>query len=1103
MTSASPLATPTSCILDASAGTGKTTQLVRRVVDTIASGVRAENIVAVTFTNAAAGEMKLRLRQKLEEELQVSSDSSREYLRRGLAELERAFIGTIHAFCAHLLRQRPVEAGVDPAFEELAAPERIFGRVFHEWLDHRLTLKSPILRRCFARLTRLEERSPLAPAERLRYQAWNLAEWRDHDSRWAKRDFDRIAALEKAISDAQTFLVIRNRCDRPQRDSLYLSFQPLADFVARIELARETGDLDYDTVEAELLSVPRDHKYINLGYGNYAAGLTRPQVVAAWENLKTSIEEIRRELDADFAADLRDELWEVIERYDEEKTRAGQLDFLDLLLCARRLLDNADACAYFKKRYPYIFIDEFQDTDPVQAEVLNRIWTHAVIAGDRKQSIYRFRRADVDQYRRICQQLTSLGASTQQLDNCARSTVPLQDFVNAAFDDMPEYLPLRGGREPKQGQPSVVALPLPRPYGLRNLSKARMNECSPNTVAGFIEWLLRSDWSIWDKQTSEYRRVRAGDICILFRRFTNNNVDLTQDYVRALEARGIAHILIGSKSFHGREEIGVIRTALRAIEWPEDELSVYATLRNLFGIWDSTLFKFRNGNVVRSLNPFADNPPDADPEFQPISDAFEMLRELHRQRNVRPLAETINKLLTPLRGFTTFAFRKGGKRVLANVYRLLDIARSFEVTDATSFRSFIEYLEEQAEGGEAKEAPILEQEADAVKLINVHKAKGLEFPVVILADLTANLVSPEGSDRYVDSDRRLCARRLLSCAPWELLEHVDEEDEAERAEAFRLAYVAATRARDLLVVSAVGDISFTNKPEFFEQTWLAPLYPALYPAAERWRIAEPPPGCQGFRSTTVIDAPQECRQEMFIQPGLHFGRKGNCEVVWFDPSLLDLSSKSDGGLEKEVLLKGSPEQVAAGVIQYNDWKASRRAMIQTGSTPSFRVVEVTKVRGELPTLPAPLRIKIEAPARQAKGRHFGRVVHKLLQNASAPMQAEQLEKLALYFAKRVGASSEDGVAAVGAVLSVFRHEFMSGAMTAEKLYRELPIAVRLPDGQLVEGRADLVFFDGATWTVVDYKTGLQDDKEDRQVQLYAYALSIAKQQPVQAVIVAI
>src|SRR5690349_2393205 len=132
------------CILDASAGTGKTTQLVRRIVAAMASGVKPENIVAVTFTNAAAGEMKLRVRQKLEEA----------NLPVALAEFERAFIGTIHAFCAHLIRQRPVEACVDPSFEELAAPERVFARAFRDWINDRLRDNSPVLRRAFARLSR-------------------------------------------------------------------------------------------------------------------------------------------------------------------------------------------------------------------------------------------------------------------------------------------------------------------------------------------------------------------------------------------------------------------------------------------------------------------------------------------------------------------------------------------------------------------------------------------------------------------------------------------------------------------------------------------------------------------------------------------------------------------------------------------------------------------------------------------------------------------------------------------------------------------------------------------------------------------------------------
>ena len=885
--SAAPLPAPFACILDASAGTGKTTQLVRRIVAAMASGVRPENIVAVTFTNAAAGEMKLRVRQRLEEELIDCSEDTRRNLQTALGELERAFIGTIHSFCAHLLHQRPVEACVDPAFEELAAPERVFARVFRDWMDDRLRANSAVLRRCFARLSRLEERSPIAPVDKLRYEAWKLAEWRDHDRAWSRHEFHRVAKIDEALSRIETFLHLRNRCDRKERDILYQSFQPLADFASRVEKARATGACDYDSWEADLLSVPRDHRWFKQGFGPYAHGLSREQVVSVWEDLRAYIEDVRREIDADFAVDLRDELWQVVERYDVAKRRSGQLDFLDLLLCARGLLDNKAARDYFRARYPYVFIDEFQDTDPVQAEVLSRIWTHPVIAGDRKQSIYRFRRADVQQYEDICRNLSAQGATTEQLANCSRNTIPIQEFVNAAFAGMVDYLPLRGGRAPKEGQSSVIALPMPKPYGSRNLSKVRINACSPPTVAAFIEWLVnKSGYQVWDKERQAYRRAQAGDVCILFRRFSNNGVDLTQDYVRSLEARGIAHVLIGSKSFHQREEIASIRTALRAIEWPEDELSLYATLRNFFGVLDSTLFHYREKHQ-RRLHYFSELP--SEPEFERIAFAFELLRELHKRRNARPIAQTIHELLAPLRAYTTFAFRKGGKRVLANVYRLLDIARSFEVTEATSFRSFIEYLEEQAEGGEAKEAPILEQESDAVKLINVHKAKGLEWPIVILADLTANLVAPEGSGRWVDSERNLCAQRLLGCAPQDLLDNMDKEDAAEREEAVRLAYVAATRARDLLVVSAVGDISFVNKPEFFEASWLSPIYPSLYPTEDRWRVG---------RGVSVLEAPQSAEIRCFwllaFTTGVRVAARycGSTRSCWiFPPSQTEASKK--------------------------------------------------------------------------------------------------------------------------------------------------------------------------------------------------------------------
>src|SRR5205807_9487330 len=140
------------------------------------------------------------------------------------------------------------------------------------------------------------------------------------------------------------------------------------------------------------------------------------------------------------------------------------------------------------------------------------------------------------------------------------------------------------------------------------------------------------------------------------------------------------------------------------------------------------------------------------------------------------------------------------------------------------------------EASDQSEAPIPEQEGGAVQLTTVHKSKGLEFPVVTLADLTAKLSGPQGADRYTDPDRRLCAQRLLWCAPWELLDAAEEEAKAEQEEALRVAYVAATRARDLLVVAAIGE-------EEREGGWLSPLHDALYPPKDRWRSPGTAPGC--------------------------------------------------------------------------------------------------------------------------------------------------------------------------------------------------------------------------------------------------------------------
>ncbi|MEO7653386.1 MAG: UvrD-helicase domain-containing protein, partial [Bryobacteraceae bacterium] len=1040
----------------------------------------------------------------------------RERLGVALRHIERAFIGTIHAFCAQMLRQRPVEAGIDPAFTELAQPEaeRLFARVFQRWIEVKLAGASPVVERALTRSSWREEQSGVGgPMAALRGAAWSLIEWRDFPSPWRREAFHRDEELDWLLLEADGLLQLRAKCARPESDKLYASLQIVADFRERVRSAIAVGHIDYDAWESDLVRLPRELRWsLRQGGGPYAPGIPRESILDAWRQLESSIERFRERADADLAASLRDELWPLAALYQDAKSRSGQLDFTDLLIRARSVLHHDAARSYFQNRYHHIFLDEFQDTDPLQAEILmllvssdaaQRDWRAIVpaagklfLVGDPKQSIYRFRRADVELYRDVCSRLASQGVKKQQLLASRRSVEPIQQFVNAAFRDrMPDYLPLDGGRPGHAGQPAVLALPMPFPYGMRGITKTAINKCSPNAVAAFIEWLVnKSGWMVSDPLTSgRLIPVAPGHICILFRRFTNNGVDLTQEYVRCLEARGTAHVLVGSKSFHNREEVSTIRTALRAIEWPDDELSVFATVRgSLFAVSDGTLLKFRHHHG--SLHPFKVLPEGLDMEFEPVRDALKMLAGLHRRRNYHPIADTIHRLLEHTRAHAGFAFRKGGERVLANVYRLTDLARSFEATSATSFRSFVEYLEEGADAGEAAEAPLLEQSADGVKLMTVHRAKGLEFPVVILADLTANLTAADGGGRHVDSLAGLCAQRLLNMAPWELLDagNRERENRMDREEAERVAYVAATRARDILVVSAVGDSEFDNG-------WLSPLYDALYPARHLWRTPGPAPGCGPFGGETVLSRPQELGyDEVSVKPGLHHARQGEHPVVWFDPAVLDLTDRKSAGLEHEDVLSGSPD---AGLNRYREWQTRRLEVIARGSAPAFRMDRATEAAalGEQTILIEV--VALDKRGTRPSGRMFGKLVHALLQRAAFPVDAASLAANAVVEARILGAPSGDIPAAVAAAMGALSHPLLSEAGSAKRLHREWPVLLRQEDGTLIEGTIDLAFSDGAHWTIVDFKTSAAGQlRYRRQLQHYGLAVSKITGLPVRGVL---
>jgi ATP-dependent helicase/nuclease subunit A len=1114
-----------SLIVEASAGTGKTTELIARIVAVLANGLTTiSHIVAVTFTNKAAGELKLRLRQELDRaRTSAITPAERSNIEDALEHLEEASIGTIHSFCAQILRERPVEAVVDPAFEELSEQQasRIYERAFRAWIQRKLSEGAPGLRRALARLASHDSFDAASPIEQLQSAAWKLIEWRDHPAPWRTVEFQREAEVDRLVEQVQ-LIAEASSCCQKRNDNLVKSLRPAQALVTWIERAEAARARDYDSLESLLIKLIRDiKKNPQKGSGFFAEGIPREQVVAGRAHLLEELEAFQHAADADLAAALRGEMWDLVERYDQLKRRAGKLDFVDLLLLARDLVrDKSEVRRYLQDRFTHIFIDEFQDTDPLQAEILLLLaaddpaqsdWRKVApkpgklfVVGDPKQSVYKFRRADIVLYREIRDGLEQRGAAVVQLTSSFRALRPIQLCINAAFESEMQddaaagqaaYAPLHGDTPAIEGQPSVIALPAPRPYGSMRISRIAIDACLPETIVGFCDWLVRkSGWRVRDSEDpAKLVPLREKHICLLFRRFTNYGRDITRDYVRGLEARDIPHLLVGSKSFHSREEVETLRAALTAIEWPEDELSVFAALKgSLFAIPDNLLLRFHH--EVRRLHPFR-SPENLDPEFQPITDALQLLADLHRGRNRRPIADTVNALLEATRAHAGFALRPAGHQVLANVHRIADLARSFELSGGVSFRGFVEELAAQSEKAESAEAPVLEEGAEGVRLMTVHGAKGLEFPVVILADMTANIAAGD-PDRYVDARKRLCATRLLRCAPWELRDHEAEERLRERAEGVRVAYVAATRARDLLVVPSVGDEALDG--------WLGPLNKAIYPSHDRFRHPTRAEGCPDFGDASVVDRPFFAYDEPSVQPGLHTPQQGNHGVVWWDPRTLTLAPPANLGLRQEEILKGDPnDQDSPSLTAYRDWKAQREKVNAAGHAQEFDVFAATEAAGAPADVGVEVKFEtVEKASGRSAGPRFGTLVHTILRDAPIEGGGKILQELAAVHGRVFGATDQEIKDAAGAVAAALRHPLLERARKSKLCRRELPVLLKLEGNRILEGVIDLAFEENGTWHVVDFKTDAEISpnrkRYENQLRWYSLALARLNNAPVQA-----
>ena len=1148
-------------VVEAAAGTGKTTELVNRIVRVIETG-RAEvnEIVSVTFTEKAAGELKLRLREELEGSRTKAAAGSdeRERLDNALRRLEEAQISTIHGFCADLLRERPVEARVDPLFAVLteAQARRLYDAAFHSWFQEQLSNPSEGVQRSLRRPSFImfgAGDNEDGPVERLQNAGWELIQWRDFEGDWQRPPFDRQSLIDVLMQRLHEFADL-SASPAYQYDSLCLdtrAARQLSDDILRTE---KVAARDYSRLEGMLIDLGRNRQFRQARKGSgkfYRPNVPREDVTRARDELQAELTRFEVDANADLAVLLKEELRPCADKYEEAKAAAGALDFLDLLLKARNLVrDDEDVRRSFQQRFKRLFVDEFQDTDPLQAEILLLLaaddprvtdWRQVrpvpgklFIVGDPKQSIYRFRRADVGIYRSVYEMLNAAGAKPVTLRTSFRARPNIQRAINASFEPVmtgdvdscqASYVSLEPFRSDSREQPSVVVLPVPEPYGKQRIANTSVEKSLPDAVGAFVDWLINeSGWKVAERPMDGSAKasssaeaehyvpgasasvaigfkpgekehlvpIQAMHICLLFRRFVSFGEDMTRPYVRALEARAIQHLLVGGRSFHNRGEIETLRAALAAIEWPDDELSVFATLRGtLFAIGDEELLEYRH--QFKRFHPF-NSSKDAPASCAPIEAALSLLQKLHRSRNHVPVATTISTLLDATRVHVRFALEHGGEQVLANVLHVAELARRYEADGGISFRGFIEELRAQAEDGQAGEAPILEEGSDGVRMMTVHKAKGLEFPVVILADITAKL-RPASASRYLDSGQGTCAIRIAGCSPSDLIQHEPEELARDEAEGVRLAYVAATRARDLLVVPAIGDEE--------REGWIEPLNRGIYPRIELRRQQTAAPGCPEFKTKdSVHTRPNgDPASSSTVCPGLHTFDSSH-SVVWWDPRDLKLDAEPPLGIRRsELIVKDvAPQIVASGLSSYTAWRESADRAVADGSRPSISAQTVTQwaksgaaVDGATNLAPVET-IEVPRETGRPTGRRFGALVHAVLATVPLDGDADVIQRLCSVQARTLGATDDEAESAAKVVLTVLAQPILARAHEASKANRcrrDTPVAWRDGDN-LIEGVVDLAFEAEGKWMVVDFKTDEQirgqQSKYEQQLRAYAAAI---------------
>ena len=1011
-------------LVEAAAGTGKTTNLVARMVNLVGRDVcSSASLAAITFTVKAAAQLRERFQEGLEDAIrQAGSEAERQRLREALDGIDRGFIGTTHAFCARLLRERPVEAGLDPEFEEVDEGEakRRTEEFWNRWYEaealagnprieeaRQLELDRSILRSGFVRIVEYPDITMVSsrtPRPDLRAACEVLSEILDEVVPHLPTDPDRQPdAFEKLI-----VAVLRRR-----------DATDLGEVRGQLQLLEEANHASRKPVQKRWPDAATA-KQLGLRYSGFVTGTIRPLLQQWSEHVHgVAIELLSRAARA----------------FEEERRHEGKLTYQDLLVCARDLLrGHPGVRRYFQRRFTHVLVDEFQDTDPLQAEILfyltgenvtERNWRALVprpgslfIVGDPKQSIYRFRRADITTYLDVRKRIEATGGTIVQLSTNFRSTPSICAFVNETFRPLFTGADVDAGRQAPHVDLTPVH-PTPAIHGVFALETPRAtNDGMAHAEARCVaEWIRRAvDGGMRIRDEEEERALRWSDVLLI-----SAQRPRLSTYAAALEDLGVPYEITGSKAFQESSALRSAMPLLRAIVDPDDVVSLAGFLRGpLCGVDDDALARFvRAGGA---FSPFREVPAETDAR---IARGLETVRDAIREAEQHPPAAALGRLFDRIGLNALAASGERGGTTSGNLLLALSIARD-ESAKGQSLAMIVDELEALLEHPpDLGELDVDPARADAVRLMNLHQVKGLEAPVVFLIDPAEPYEFPIDLfvDRSGDESRGyLAVTRRGMYGPveiglptsWAAMQQ--SERAFKDAERRRLLYVAATRAKDLLVV--------------------------------------------GFHRTV----------------------KG-VEGAW-----RELAAR----VNDRLFTLDEPATMAAtrpsATLTFPEAMDAIAGRFETARQGSYSVLPITKIAH--PSHAALVR----AEEGLGKGTSWGRVLHRLFE---AMLRVDALD-VRLYAGNLLKDEERDAVElaeVMRVVEAVQSSSLWQRVKAAEERFVEVPFALNVSrreaglddeDGEtLLHGTIDLVFREGPQWFIVDYKSDSTPGRLEALVAYYA------------------